>query len=113
MLVACGGTAVSAEPTPTLSPEVIAGRSVFTRECASCHSTAPDTIIVGPSLAGIATHATARVPGQDAPTYLLTSIVSPTDFTVPGYENLMPENFAKTLTGEEIDALVAYMLTLE
>jgi mono/diheme cytochrome c family protein len=113
-LVACGGTAESAAPppTPTLSPQLSAGRQLFVRECASCHSLSPNTVIVGPSLAGIATLAADRVPDQDAHTYILVSILTPDAYLVEGFENLMPASFGKKLTGEELDALVAYLLAL-
>ncbi len=113
LLVACGGEATAVPPTPTLSPAAVAGKQVFTRVCGSCHSTTPDTTIVGPSLAGIATRAEARVPGQDARTYIMTSIMRPQAYLVEGFEPLMPEDFGKSLTGEEIDNLVAYLLTLQ
>lgn len=114
LLVACSGTA---EPVPTATPELTEqerlGQQVFSRECAACHSLSPETTIVGPPLAGIATTATARVPGQDAETYILTSIMRPDDYLVEGYGNTMPDNFGRRLTGEQIDAVVAYLLTLE
>jgi mono/diheme cytochrome c family protein len=113
LLVACG----TAEPTPTPTPELTEqerlGQQVFTRECAACHSLSADTTIVGPSLASIATTAANRVPGQDAETYILTSIMRPGDYIVEGYGNTMPDNFGRRLTGEQIDAVVAYLLTLE
>ena len=111
-LPACGGPADAAVP-PTLSNEAILGKQVFTRDCGSCHSTMPDTVIVGPSLAGIATQAETRVPGQDAHAYLLNAILNPGDHLVEGFQDLMPSNFGKKLPGEEIDALVAYLMTLE
>lgn len=89
------------------------GKQVFTRDCGACHSTSPDTIIVGPSLAGVATRAETRVEGQDAYTYLLTSVMQPDAYLVEGYENLMPNNLSKQLTGEELDAVVAYLQTLK
>ena len=110
---ACGAAAPEAAPTPILSPEALAGKAVFEAQCASCHSLIADSGIVGPSMAGIATQAHGRVPEQDARTYLYTSIMRPGAYLVDGYENLMPENFGKKLTGEEIDALVVFLLTLE
>lgn len=111
LLVACGGDPV--EPTPTLDPVAAAGEIVFQKNCGSCHATAPDTVIVGPSLAGIATRADTRIPGQDAHNYILSSIMRPDEFLVEGFENLMPNNFGRKLTGEEIDAVIAYLLTLK
>lgn len=110
-LAACGGEA--AEPTPTLDPVAAAGEVVFRRECAACHTITGSTVVVGPPLMGIAGRAAARVPGQDAQSYLLTSIMRPDEYIVEGFENTMPTNFGRKLTGEEIDALVAYLLTLE
>lgn len=113
LLVACGGTAESAPAEPTFSPQQSQGKLVFSQNCGSCHSTDPNTIIVGPSLAGIASHASQRVTGQDAQTYLLTSILRPGDYLVEGFDHVMPENFGKKLTGEELDAVIAYLLTLQ
>lgn len=72
----------------------------------------PDLVVRGPSLYGIAGRAGERVPGQDARTYIYTSIMRPDAFIVPGFENVMPGTLAKTLTGEQIDAVVAYLYTL-
>ena len=104
---------VPTEPPPTLSPQAVAGQKLFTRECASCHSLSEDTIIVGPSLAHVATVAADRVAGQSAEAYLMSSILNPNDYIVADFDGLMPSTFGKELTGEEIDALVAYLLTLE
>jgi len=111
LLVACGGD--PAEPTPTLDPVAAAGEIVFQKNCGSCHATAPDTVIVGPSLAGVATRAETRIPGLEARSYILNSIMRPDEFLVDGFENLMPNNFGRKLTGEEIDAVIAYLLTLK
>lgn len=86
---------------------------MFARDCGACHSAAPDTVIVGPSMAGIASRAATRVEGQNAHDYLLVSILKPDAHLVEGYENLMPSTLGKTLTGEEIDAVIAYLLTLQ
>ena len=113
LLAACGGGTEAAPPTPMLSPQAQTGKQVFSRVCGACHSTSPDTIIVGPSLAGVGTRAETRVEGQDAYTYLLTSVMQPDAYLVQGYENLMPNNLSKELTGEELDAVVAYLQTLK
>lgn len=116
LLAACGGGGESAAtvPPPTLlSPEAARGKTVFSQSCGSCHSTIPETVIVGPSLAGIATRADTRKSGQDGRTYLYTAILQPGDFLVEGYDNLMPATFGKQLTGEDLDAVVAYLMTLE
>lgn len=109
--VSCGETAVAPPPTPTYTPQEIIGQKAFITDCGSCHSLTEETLIVGPSLAGIGRQAAERVPGQDAKTYLLTSILRPNDHIIDGFDALMPENFGKKLTGEEIDGLVAFLLT--
>lgn len=110
-LIACQPEAAP-EPTATPDPVVVQGRELFSRHCASCHATEPGTVIVGPSLAGMADRAGDRVPGFDAHAYLLQSIVQPGAHVVEGFDDTMPSNFGKRLTGDEIDALVAYLMTL-
>jgi len=89
------------------------GRALFDQHCAACHSTMGDAIIVGPSLADIATRAGQRVAGQDTITYIKTSILDPSAYVNEGFNDLMPKSFGTVLTSEELDALVAYLLTLQ
>jgi hypothetical protein len=71
-------------------------------------------VVVGPSLAGVATRAKTRKPELDAAAYLHNSIEEPGAYVVEGFaDGLMPIDFAEQLTPEEIDALVAYLLTLQ
>ena len=110
-LTACGTG--SPAPTPTLAPEVREGKRLFSQECASCHSLSPDTVVVGPSLAGIAARAETRTDGATARQYIEASILRPGAYVVDGFPDAMPATFGKELTGEEFDALVAFLLTLE
>lgn len=110
ILAACSGAGVSG---PTLTPIEQQGQAVYTLRCAQCHALTPDTVVIGPSLAGIATRAASRVPGYDTQTYLETSILIPEDYLVDGFANTMPANFGKELTSEEFAALVAYLMTLK
>lgn len=112
LLAACGG-ADAPTPAPTLDPELARGKRVFEIQCGACHSVSPDTTLVGPSLAGIATTAASRVDGLDARAYLYTSIMRPGDYLVEGFQDLMPSTLAKSLSGEDIDAVVAYLLAQE
>jgi mono/diheme cytochrome c family protein len=109
LLAACS----AGEPTPTLTPMEQLGQSVYTLRCAQCHVLAPDTIVIGPSLAGIATRAGTRVSGADAQAYIETSILSPQEYLVAGFPDTMPTNFAKELTSEEFEAVVAFLMTLK
>lgn len=111
-LAACSG-ASGAAPAPTLNASQQQGQAVFNLRCAQCHAAVPDTVIIGPSLAGIATRAETRVEGYDARTYLETSIISPGSYLVEGFADTMPKNFGKDLTSEELDAVVLFLMTIE
>ena len=112
VLAACD-TSPDQAPTPTLSAVEQEGAAVFAAHCARCHSVGTDSIIVGPSMKGIAVSAGSRVAGMEAQTYLEESIMNPDAYVVEGFmDNLMPENFGDVLADDEIDALVAYLLTL-
>ena len=111
-LSACSA-AMSVTPTPTPDPLVVQGQQVFNAKCATCHALVPDTIIIGPSLAGIATRAETRVQGQTADEYIQLSILRPGDYIVDRFNNVMITNFSKELTNEDMNALVAFLLTLK
>ena len=113
-LTAAGCDVVAPSPTPTLPPLVAQGRQVFDRICVACHTTTPDMIVVGPSLAGIATRAGSRIPGMDAEAYIRDSIVNPSNYTVEGFrEGLMPAAVYESLTPEEYESVVDYLMTLK
>lgn len=107
-----GCAAQAPQPATNLDSEEQAGQALFTRHCAVCHSLNPDTIIVGPSLATIGVEAGDRVATLDAEAYLHQSILQPGAYLVQDFADLMPPTLAQILNAEEIDALVAYMLTL-
>lgn len=112
VVIGCSPKEVS-QPTPTPDPILIAGKNVFVAHCGACHSTSAGTVIVGPSLAGISQTGATRVDGLDARTYVYSSIMQPGDYVVAGFEDLMPKDLAKKLTGEELDSVVAFVLSLE
>jgi len=103
----------STEIPPTLTPQQLQGQSVFNLRCAQCHATVPETVVIGPSLYGIATRAATRVDGYDAEAYIERSILVPTDYIVDGFPNTMPTNFGKELTSEELNAVVSYLMTFK
>jgi nitric oxide reductase subunit C len=94
--------------------------------CFACHSTAPGVDLAGPSVAGLAARAAQIVlqPGYagaatDAEGYIRESILSPSAHIVEpvdrysaGGVSFMPHNNEEVLTPEQIDALVAYLMTL-
>ena len=113
--------AASADP-------VALGEAVYRRSppaCFSCHSTAEGTVLVGPSLAGLATRAAAIVASpsykgaaRSADEYIRESIVDPSAYVVPGPtfgvgdQSFMPP-LDTVLTPDEIDQLVAYLATFK
>jgi len=111
LLAACADT--SAQPVPTLDSVQQQGQSVFNQRCAQCHAVTPDTVVIGPSLAGVATRAATRMDGYDAEAYIEHSILFPGDYIVDGYTDTMPTNFGKELTSEELAGVVAYLMTLK
>lgn len=116
-------TACSSKSAPTATPFPFTPNSPEARglalfqgkgRCASCHSLSPDTVIVGPSLSGVATRAATREPPLSAADYLEESILQPDKFKVPGFQNMqMDTTLAKTLSTDEISDLVAFLLTLK
>jgi len=110
-LAACSTSTI--QPTPTFDPVQKQGQSVFNLRCAQCHATVPDTVVIGPSLYGIASRAGSRVPGYDAEAYIEHSILFPRDYIVDGFTDTMPTNFGKELTSEELKGVIAYLMTLK
>ena len=112
LLAACSALS-TVQPTPTLNALETQGQQVYVSNCAGCHALEPDTIVIGPSLAGVATRAETRVQDYDARAYIETSILNPSAYIVDGFNDVMPKNFGKDLTSADFDAIVAFLLTLK
>ena len=113
LATACGGGEGSA--SGELDGEELFGSSVLANQagCITCHSLAPDRVLVGPSMAGIGTRAASRVEGQTAREYLRESIVDPDAYVVEGFQpGRMPSNWDDELSNDEIDAIVTYLESL-
>ncbi len=117
-----GSLTVAAVPeitAPEASPQdaaIARGRAIYSRApavCSTCHSLEPEVRLVGPSLYGIATTAAERVSGQSAEDYIRTSILNPSDHIVEGFPDAMQKNFAETLSADEINDLIVFLLTQE
>jgi len=79
--------------------------------CTSCHAL-NSARGAGPGLEGYGAAAARRVRGQSAEQYTFDSIVRPSKHIVQGYSNVMPGDYAKKLSQQEIADLIAYTLTL-
>lgn len=123
LLAACGGaeapTVEEAEAGAALPGDPASGQELFqqttidsTPGCTTCHSLEPGVTRIGPSLAGITERAGQRVPDLSAEEYLRQSIVEPDAHLVEGFSNIMYQNYEDMLSEEQIDDLVAYLLTL-
>jgi nitric oxide reductase subunit C len=116
-------------PPPAASADPVAlGEALFRRSppaCFSCHSLQENVILVGPSLSGLATRAATLVHSPDykgaartPQDYVRESIVNPHAYLVPGPtfsfggRSIMPA-FDTILKPEEIDQLVAYLVTFK
>ena len=103
---AAGAKSSTAATTAAAKPDLAAmGATVFAENgCGACHQisgVAGAVGKVGPTLNGV---------GGDPAAAIKTSIVKPNAEIVKGYAaNIMPQNFAKLLTAQQIDALVAYL----
>jgi mono/diheme cytochrome c family protein len=95
-----------------LSPDEAAGARIFTGKggCVGCHNAGSGGGATGPNLSHIATVGAERKPGMDAPTYIDESIHDPQAYIVSGYQPVMP-SFRGTLTEEEIDQVVQFLMT--
>jgi mono/diheme cytochrome c family protein len=90
--------------------------------CAECHDQNGEDIPTGPALAGIGAEAGKRVPDLSAVEYLEQSMLDPAAYISEGYQNRMKVYrivveeevdymFADMLTQEELNNLVAFLLT--
>lgn len=130
------------EPSATPQPDPARGDQLFHNviaegvpTCVSCHLVEPATdeqlvAVQGPSMAahgdepGIAIRAQTRVPGQTPAEYLRNSILHPNDFLVPNSTipgkgmyaiagtSVMYQLYADVLTPDQVNDLVAYLLTI-
>ncbi|MGE5602513.1 MAG: c-type cytochrome [Nitrososphaerales archaeon] len=133
LLVACSGGAATQSPSAGQSASAgnaANGDKLFHQAtlgkdnvpgCVTCHSTEKDKALVGPSLAGIATDAAGafkesgyKGTAKDAAGWLNEQIVNPNLEVVEGFQpNVMPQNYGTELSGQELNDLVAYLLTLK
>jgi cytochrome c oxidase subunit II len=81
------------------------GKTLFTQQCGTCHALADagTTAEVGPDLDKV-------LAGKNAD-FIRKSIVDPNAEIAPGFQpNVMPGNFGESLSQQQLDSLVEYLL---
>ena len=106
-------TATSTSTTSTTaSPSSAAGLAAFNSYgCSGCHTltAAKATGTIGPDLDKLVSF--AKQAKQPLKPFVHESIVSPDAYIQPGYpKGVMPQDFAKRMTKEQLDALVGFLV---
>lgn len=120
LLAACAG---GPSGDPARGEELYLQESLGASEapgCITCHSLTPSEVKVGPSHSDVARRAGQIIESPDyhgqaqtAAEYLRESILEPDAHVVEGFEpGVMYARFAEVLTDQQVDDLVAFLLTL-
>lgn len=132
-LEATAAAETAAAPTPV--PDPARGEALFfgdegvvgAQACIRCHRFELDDVEAtagGPGFRGLAERAASRVPGLSAEDYIRQSIVDPEAYYVersngedwlgrggPDSVSAMPTNYGETLSEQDINDLVAFLMT--
>lgn len=118
VLAACGGGGgASSGPNPEHGKQLYNAKTLGSKSaegCVSCHNydASQGDESKAPFTKGTATRAATRVPGLSAEQYIRESIENPDAYVVEGHKaGDMYQNWAKDLSKQDIDDLVAYLLT--
>ena len=113
------GQVATVEPLVPLADESTPegrGQAVFLQAgCNACHTISGiSTGNIGPVLDGLVGRAGSTVSELTAEEYIRQSILEPGTYVVEGFaDGIMPQTFGTTLTEEQINDLVAFLLTLQ
>jgi len=107
VLVACGGGGGGSDDAAKAGEALFAQTVIGSQPgCKTCHSLDPGVVIVGPSLAGLGS--------KDNADTIRESILDPNAVLEEGFPaDTMPAVWADELSSEQIDQLVAYLVTLK
>ncbi|MCE2464068.1 MAG: cytochrome C oxidase subunit IV family protein [Dehalococcoidia bacterium] len=112
---AVGGLVAMGQEIFMVAPANVGPQALWCNTCHQIEGLAAG--LIGPDLTHIATDAGTRRPGMSAEQYIRESIANPEVFVPTGVERatagLMTEAITSGLTDEQVDALVAYLMTLE
>jgi hypothetical protein len=62
-------------------------------------------------MTGISERAGSRIEGMSAEDYLHQSILQPGEVLVPGFRPVMPPTYGENLTEQDIEDIIAYLMT--
>lgn len=116
VLTACGGGGGETTGDAAAAGEKLFNQTVMGAQagCTTCHSQEAGVVVVGPSMAGIGSRAGSTVSGMSAADYLKASILTPDAHLIDGFPaGTMPQVWEDELTGEQVDQLIAFMMTLK
>ena len=100
--------------TIELTADEKAGQQIITGKgaCIGCHIIAGGIGgQTGPNLSQVGAVAATRRDGMDAASYLRESIRQPTAYVVPGFSPVMPAYTEANLSEQELNQVIAYLLT--
>jgi mono/diheme cytochrome c family protein len=106
VLTACGGGGDAGDPGVDAGKELFAQSVIGSQAgCSTCHSL-DGSVVVGPSVKGIGSRADEA--------YIRESILDPNATLVEGFPaDTMPNVWGAELSDDQVDQLVAYLLTLK
>jgi hypothetical protein len=114
------GCAASPPMSAPIAGDVERGAQLFAQgrdevpPCLTCHRVVSGQVgfSIGPNLAGIGERAGTQVAGLSAGEYLRQSILEPERYIVSGYRDIMYPDYSAHVTEQNIQDLIAYLLTL-
>jgi mono/diheme cytochrome c family protein len=113
LCIALATLVVACAAEPPASEPVARGRQVYrSLGCANCHEPNLFGQRLGPPLDHVGTVAGSRRPGLTGDEYIRQSVLDPGAYVVPGYQDSMPRDLGRDLSPTDLDALVAYLLSL-
>jgi mono/diheme cytochrome c family protein len=112
--IALGMLVLACAPEPPATEPVARGRQVYqSLGCANCHEPNLFGRRLGPPLDHVGTIAETRRSGMSAAEYIRQAILDPGAYVVPGYQDSMPRDLGRDLPPTDLDAVVAYLLSLK